>query len=70
MIINSVECLADGNRSFSDKLRERLEEAGDNKGELLAAYDRLGEEYWEGFEYLVVNMPEHDLWSLKADLLF
>ena len=63
------ECFAAVNVMLSDELRERLDAAGDNMSELLGAYERLGEEYLEGFGYLVINMPERDLRSLKGELL-
>lgn len=65
----AISSFAVDKHSFSDELQKRLDAAGDNKSQLLAAYDRLEDEHLEGFEYLVVNMPDRDLKSLKADLL-
>lgn len=47
----------------------QLEKAGENKAELASALDRVPVDEREGMEFLIENMPQRDLKSLKADYL-
>jgi len=46
-----------------------LAKAGENKSQLQQALDRAPPEHREALEFLVANMPDRDLQSLKADFL-
>jgi hypothetical protein len=55
--------------SAQTPLSAQLEKAGGNKPELQTALDRAPVTEREGMEFLIENMPERDLKSLKADYL-
>lgn len=59
--------------SFADDtsaaLKAQLEKAGANQSELQSALDRAPQEQREGLIFLIENMPDRDLKSLKADYL-
>ena len=50
-------------------LNEALLRSGKNKNELLAAYRGLPKQQHEALDFLIRNMPDHDLQSLTADFL-
>lgn len=53
----------------SAALKAQLEKSGENKSELQSALDRIPADQREGLIFLIENMPERDLKSLKADYL-
>ena len=64
---STVPCNAD--ESPSGAIKAQFEKAGDNKAELQSALHRAPTDEREGMEFLIENMPERDLKSLKADYL-
>ena len=50
-------------------IEQSLQSAGDNRGELQTVLDRVPAERKASAEFLIANMPERDLKSLKADFL-
>ncbi|MCA9070462.1 MAG: hypothetical protein KDA84_16130, partial [Planctomycetaceae bacterium] len=50
-------------------LPAKLNQAGQNRGEIEQALTRIAPEQLEGLEFLVENMPERDLTTLSADFL-
>jgi hypothetical protein len=60
---------AAGQDSKNVGLRSQFEKAGANRAELESALNRAPAVEREGMEFLIENMPERDLQSLKADFL-
>lgn len=62
--------LADAPKGWwSDDVEQALVKAKDNRGELEKALNSVAKDQRKGMEFLVANMPESDLKSLKADFL-
>ena len=51
------------------KIQTRLKVAGDNQSELTQAIKNVSPEQLAGLEFLILNMPEHDLKNLTSDFL-
>jgi predicted esterase len=60
---------AGNSRALPEEVISALEQAGDNKAELLSALDKVPVEQKEAMEFLVVNMPDCDLKTLSAEFL-
>lgn len=60
---------AENSRALPEEVISALEQAGDNKAELLSALDKVPVEQREAMEFLVVNMPDCDLKILSAEFL-
>ncbi len=54
---------------LSSGVEDALRRAGENRGELQDALEKVPANQREGLEFLIANMPERDLTSLKADFL-
>ncbi len=65
----SVASVTVGQDPRTDALQAQLEKASANRAELQSALDRSPAEEREGLEFLIENMPERDLKSLKSDYL-
>lgn len=63
----AAPCFAD--EKDPGALTAQLDKAGDNKTELQSALDRAPHAEREGIEFLIENMPERDLKTLKAEYL-
>jgi hypothetical protein len=53
----------------SAEIEAALKRAGDNRGQIEKAIDDVPAEHRAGMEFLVENMPDHDLASLSAEFL-
>lgn len=54
---------------YREAVSRRLDAAGSNRGQMIEAIGRCPEEQREGMAFLLANMPENDLRSLKAEYL-
>src|SRR4051794_8400138 len=54
---------------WAEDVEQALAKAGDNRAELEKALTGVPKEQRKGMAFLVANMPEGDLKSLKADFL-
>ncbi|MHC4166946.1 MAG: transglutaminase-like domain-containing protein [Planctomycetota bacterium] len=72
-VVSAVLCCGTvaGERThgLSDEITSALERAGNNKSEILSAIDKAPEQQRQGMEFLIANMPEHDLKTLSAEFL-
>lgn len=56
-------------QNLSPAATQALDRAGDNKAQLLSVLQNLPENQHKAFDYLIADMPDHDLKSLSAEFI-
>ena len=69
LILQASQLEAQKTSQPDEALKSALEQAGDNKAELEKALQKVSEKQKPAMQFLIENMPNRDLKSLKADFL-
>lgn len=69
LLVSSVACADSPAKWWADDVEQALVAAKDNRAELEKALTGVAKDQRKGMAFLIANMPESDLKSLKADFL-